>query len=415
MKTNMTRVLGAGWVLSLALMACGADAPQLGEEPKDSTPAQADAQLRVELQAFESGTAKLEYRLTNPGQAPVRFLASDTAVKGALRNLFDVRREGEPVAYIGPRIDFAEPIAASFVELEPGASATRVIDLAHLYELNEPGDYTVSARARAAALFAEGPSELRAQVLVPASGLTLSVDETALTEPLPAFAAPPAAAADESIEKALQPECVSDCEDRCLFAGDPGSIGLCIAACPGDCNPRPSCPLSKDLVLNTANDDARRIIRASLPSVDSGSEAYAKWFGIETSARRAFVRNALNFALSDIFAGEQVCLENGAIISADDGVGCGTGPGITNPANAATNGRLGQNVVFCQSFFGFSAAQQAGIVVHESVHHAGVEDITNGNADNVVSPNQAEDLAQDDAEAAIRSGENYENYVIEFF
>lgn len=417
MNTNTMKASGLGWLFSLTLFACGAEGSrEFGDEPTEAALAQANAQLFVELGVVEPGTAKLEYKLINPGQAQVRFLGTDTAIKGAFRNLFDVRRAGKPVAYIGPRVDFAAPTEASFVELESGASATRVIDLARLYELTEPGDYTVNARARTVALFAEGPSQLRAQLLVPASELTLAVDETALTEV--SAAAQPAAAAGESVEKAIQPECVSACEQRCLSLGDPGAIGQCISSCsPGACNPRPSCDLSKDLVLNTVSNDARRMARDSLSAIDTGSVEYATWFGVELASRRAFVRSALTFAISDIFEGEQVCGQAGDVLfeKADgDTVGC-AGPGVDDPANAATGGPMGQNVVFCQSFFGFAADHQAGVMVHEAVHHAGVEDVTDGHADDVLTPAQAQNLAAVDAEAAVRSGENYENFVMEFF
>jgi hypothetical protein len=408
MKMNEMTAFAVAPLLSLALLACGADgAPNdHQDDPRDSAQAQEVAgHLEVELRALEEGTALLEYRLSNPGEAALEFLEWDTAARGALSDLFDVRREGKPVAYVGPRIHFAEPLAESYVELGPGESMTQRIDLAALYDMREPGQYSVRASARAAALLTDGSSDIHAQVLVPEAALTVSVDEGAVSVPV--------AGEPQSVDKALQPQCIAECEANCQFAGDPAAIGLCMSACPLDCNPRPTCTLNADNTLNTAMTDRNRMVAAAIPAVD-GSPEYSEWFGNSTPARQATVRDALNFTRTDIVAFRQVCLAAGTVIFPSSGAGC-AGGSVTKPVNAATGGPLGSNVVFCPSYFGLSAEGRAGVLVHESVHHLGIEDITNAAGVAVISPALARQLADDDADAAIRSGENYENYVIEFF
>jgi hypothetical protein len=187
-----------------------------------------------------------------------------------------------------------------------------------------------------------------------------------------------------------------------------------MSACPLDCNPRPTCTLNADNTLNTAMTDRNRMVTAAIPAVDSGPE-YLEWFGVRTTGRRATVRDALNFTRSDIVAFRQACLGNGAVIFEDEGVGCGTGAGITKSVDAATGGRLGSNVVFCPSYFGLGADERAGYLVHQSVHHIGIEVITNNNGVDVDTPARARVLADDDPVAAIVSAENYKNFVMDFF
>jgi peptidyl-Lys metalloendopeptidase len=404
MRDTKMRAAGVGLVLSVALLACGAQAPIGSDADATDDPALAQGtaeQLQIELATFEDGTARIEYQLTNQGETPLRFLASDTAVRGALQDLFEVRRDGQPVTYIGPRIDFAEPTPESFVEIGAGETLVRTIDLARLYEVRAAGDYTVRARARFAKLFTGGPGTLETRLVVPSSAQALVVDASAV----------PQALEEPTVEKAIQPQCVATCENNCT-SGDPATIGPCQAACPAGCNIRPSCLPDEDVILNTASNDARRMIRAGIPAVDSGDE-YLTWFGVRTAPRRTLVRNTLNSSVSDIFEGRQVCLDDGASIFPEGDVGCG--PGFSVQANAATGGSLGSNVVYCQVFLGLSAARRASIVVHEAVHHFGIEDIADQVGHLVNDPGAAQALASSDPEAAIRSAVNYENYSIEFF
>lgn len=52
-------------------------------------------------------------------------------------------------------------------------------------------------------------------------------------------------------------DCISTCEANCLFLGDPGSIGLCIASCPATCAvPTPVCDLTTGTTVNRCSTTA---------------------------------------------------------------------------------------------------------------------------------------------------------------
>src|SRR5687768_16456512 len=60
-----------------------------------------------------------------------------------------------------------------------------------------------------------------------------------------------------------------------------------------------------------------------------------------------------------------------------DGTSTGCqGPGITKAAIAGTGGSRGLNVAYCPAFFAQQPRDRAATVVHEAVHHFGVEDIS---------------------------------------
>jgi hypothetical protein len=52
-------------------------------------------------------------------------------------------------------------------------------------------------------------------------------------------------------------DCESTCEANCLFLGDPGSIGLCIASCPATCAiPPPVCDTTTGTTINRCSTTA---------------------------------------------------------------------------------------------------------------------------------------------------------------
>lgn len=68
--------------------------------------------------------------------------------------LFDIRRDGQPVRYLGRRIKRAAPGPADYVRLDPGASLSKTVELSVLYEMSVTGSYTI--RYHSAAMPAPG-------------------------------------------------------------------------------------------------------------------------------------------------------------------------------------------------------------------------------------------------------------------
>jgi peptidyl-Lys metalloendopeptidase len=112
----------------------------------DPTPRQ-DQDLRVELQMSPAiaGTEAVtaEVTIVNTGDQPVDLLSWYLPASDLQEPVFAVARDGQPVAYIGPRYKRAQPDASDFVTVAPGARLSWQVDLSRFYDFSQTGDYTV--------------------------------------------------------------------------------------------------------------------------------------------------------------------------------------------------------------------------------------------------------------------------------
>lgn len=92
--------------------------------------------------------------LTNTSGTIQHLLRWRMPVDGVAAPLFDVRRDGQPVRYLGRRIKRAAPVPSDYMPLDPGASLTQTVELSRLYEMSVTGNYTI--RYRSAAMPAPG-------------------------------------------------------------------------------------------------------------------------------------------------------------------------------------------------------------------------------------------------------------------
>lgn len=81
--------------------------------------------------------------LTNTSGTAQHLLRWRTPIDGVAASLFDVRRDGQPVRYLGRRIKRAAPGPADYWRMEPGASLTHTVELSRLYEMSVTGNYTI--------------------------------------------------------------------------------------------------------------------------------------------------------------------------------------------------------------------------------------------------------------------------------
>ncbi len=89
----------------------------------------------------------IRFTLANHTAGQVHVFRDQTPLDGLTSQLFDVRRDGEPVRYLGvegSRLP-VDPASApeQFVALGPGESLTADVDLADYYDLSAPGAYEV--------------------------------------------------------------------------------------------------------------------------------------------------------------------------------------------------------------------------------------------------------------------------------
>ena len=98
-------------------------------------------------EVYETSRAvALRFNLTNESDHDVKVLVWHTPLAGFSQDLFDVQRDGQTVAYIGPLVKRAAPTAADFVTIEAGATLSGSFDLSEGYDTSRPGRYTIRYR-----------------------------------------------------------------------------------------------------------------------------------------------------------------------------------------------------------------------------------------------------------------------------
>src|SRR5581483_5879414 len=114
--------------------------------PASAAPAGLTA--RVDADGFfgKSERPLVTVTLTNTGLSDVYVVRCQTPLAGVAADLFDVRRDGEPVAYVGRLAKFVAPRPQDYLRIPAGASRSATVDLAQLYDLGRTGEYSVQLR-----------------------------------------------------------------------------------------------------------------------------------------------------------------------------------------------------------------------------------------------------------------------------
>jgi hypothetical protein len=133
--------------LSVCLLALGAcsSPPPPEETPEVQQHALATAApLAVQIDVRpQSGRVPIRFTLRNTGAEPITALRWNTPLEGWKSDLFQVTRDGRPVAYVGRLVKRGPVRAADQVTIEPGAEVSAELDLAEGYALDAHGRYQV--------------------------------------------------------------------------------------------------------------------------------------------------------------------------------------------------------------------------------------------------------------------------------
>ncbi len=116
-----------------------------------SSPAFAAPALRCTLvapaQVLVGEPVRLQFKLSNPGPAPLLVLRWNTPFEGAwLAPFVELTRDGRPVPYQGPMVKRAEPGPDSYLRIEARSVASAEIELAPAFDVSLPGRYRVQPR-----------------------------------------------------------------------------------------------------------------------------------------------------------------------------------------------------------------------------------------------------------------------------
>jgi peptidyl-Lys metalloendopeptidase len=115
-------------------------------------PSHVVASLAQEAAYFGAETSvEATFTVENTGSEPMYVLDRELPFAGFKADLFEVRRDGEPVDYTGQLHRFAPARPVDYRRLEPGEQISGKIDLEGVYDFSRPGTYTVRFRGRATA------------------------------------------------------------------------------------------------------------------------------------------------------------------------------------------------------------------------------------------------------------------------
>ena len=82
--------------------------------------------------------------LSNDTKNTVRVLKWFTPVDGVEESLLVVKRDGQPVAYLGPRYKRAAATEQDYLSLKAGESVSSAVNLGEYYDLSQSGQYEVT-------------------------------------------------------------------------------------------------------------------------------------------------------------------------------------------------------------------------------------------------------------------------------
>ncbi len=98
--------------------------------------------------SFVSGADSATVRLTlrNDSRQDLYVPYWQTALRGIHGNLFDVRLNGKPAAYLGRVYKWSTPRTEDYVRIPAGDARTVEVDLSRHYDMTRTGEYSVSFR-----------------------------------------------------------------------------------------------------------------------------------------------------------------------------------------------------------------------------------------------------------------------------
>jgi len=306
-------------------------------------------------QFARSDEVQVRVTLTNTGATPRFVLKWHTPVDGITAPLFEVKRDGQPVRYLGIKAKRPAPGPDDYLRLEAGASLSSTVELSAQYEMHVTGAYTLRYLTAAGSLFAS-PS------LRPVPGTLASPPVSIWIEGrLPRGAKPPA---------------------RTASLG-PGGLEF------------NKCSNAQQEQVTAAVDAGRAMTLSGHAYLSSGAEyktRYTGWFGALDAARGSKV--TANFAaIRDAFENKPLKVD------------CG----CKEPYFAYVYPAQPYTVYVCKAFWTAPLTgtdSRGGTMLHELSHF----DVVAGTDDHVYGHEGAAELARSSPERAINNADSHEYF-----
>lgn len=139
-RTTIAPRISVALLLALATVSAAAAAPE-GRLV-------ALTEMAADSQAVTDGSERLTARFTlhNDTLETLRVLVWHTPLAGFSNDLFLVERDGEPVPYTGRLVKWGQPTAEDYVEIESGGFVSTTFDPSAVYDMSQPGHYTIRYR-----------------------------------------------------------------------------------------------------------------------------------------------------------------------------------------------------------------------------------------------------------------------------
>jgi peptidyl-Lys metalloendopeptidase len=301
------------------------------------------------------------FTLTNRTAVDFYVLRWQTPIDGIYTEIFEVTRDGEPVAYTGRHVKFGNPRPEDYVRVAAGASLSMLVDLAGSYDFSKTGEYGVRYHA-----FAQ-------DVLLDAAPLkVLGITELVSNRTAMAVERDPRAA--DLLDKLMRIE------------GKAASTSFV------------GCSSGDQSALNTARSNATSYASGSASYLGSHTAStagprYTTWFGSPT--------NSLYNSVDSHFDAILAAFQNAAIT-----FDCST---CNINAYAYVYSNQPYTIYLCSVFWQAPAQgtdSKAGTLVHEMSHFS----VVAGTNDNAYGQTACKKLAQKNPRKAVDNADSHEYF-----
>lgn len=211
----------------------------------------------------------LRVTITNTSATPQYVLKWHTPFAGIEDHIFDVKRDGVDVPYLGRHYKRGAPTAKDYYVLKPGQSHTSKVEISSLYDMSVTGDYSIKYHVASVNLFL--PSKgLPSQKAAPVGA---NIEEMA-SAPVSLFVngrLPRGTVIGPAFDLAKQ------------SPSNPGTMGVTFSGCTA----------SQTSTINSAISAAKTMANSSVNYLNAGTNGtrYKKWFGTYSSTRYATARS----------------------------------------------------------------------------------------------------------------------------
>lgn len=325
-----------------------------------------EAELQVQPTLDNGKVVSMRFTLHNRTAERVKVLKWNTPFEGVAGEIFDIKRDGQPVSYYGILVKRGNPLPEDYISIEPGGTKSSDVNLAESYDFSKAGDYDIDFRSpkvshlvREGAYMAKSMKELTAAKAAPILAKKVKVKILSASEPKVARAL-----ADETVTaKKTYTDCTAE-QKQMLTEADAKAAEI------------------------------TSLIPGCLEELASSEkEQYETWFGSHLQTRFDKVVDNFN-KLKNAFSGGDITYH------------C-TGPECQNSWYAYVYKGDKIEVFLCPQFWKappFGTDSKAGVLIHEVSHEVADTD------DHIYGTAGCKDLANTDPTKAIDNADSHEYF-----